>query len=106
MPAVPASRRRCCCVRQRPGQRHRPGRERRRPDGVPPVLMVGNTHDPATPLSWARSLSSHIQGSGLLVNDENGGNGHSSYLRTSCATSRIDDYLISGWLPSAGTVCR
>ncbi|WP_433473514.1 alpha/beta hydrolase [Spirillospora sp. CA-142024] len=74
--------------------------------GVPPVLVVGNTHDPATPLSWARSLSSHIQGSGLLVNDENGGNGHSSYLRTSCATSRIDDYLISTRLPLAGTVCR
>ncbi|WP_080042365.1 alpha/beta hydrolase [[Actinomadura] parvosata] len=74
--------------------------------GVPPVLVVGNTHDPATPLSWARSLSSHIDGSGLLVNDENDGNGHSAYLRTSCATSRIDDYLTSGTLPPSGTVCR
>ncbi|MEW9555051.1 alpha/beta hydrolase [Nonomuraea sp. NPDC050783] len=74
--------------------------------GVPPVLVVGNTHDPATPLSWARSLSSRIEGSGLLVNDENGGDGHSSYLRSSCATARIDDYLASGRLPAAGTVCR
>ncbi|MEV0144853.1 MULTISPECIES: alpha/beta hydrolase [unclassified Nonomuraea] len=74
--------------------------------GVPPVLVVGNTHDPATPLSWARSLSSRIHGSGLLVNDENGGDGHSSYLRAACATARIDDYLTSGELPPAGTVCR
>ncbi|WP_214327658.1 alpha/beta hydrolase [Nonomuraea sediminis] len=74
--------------------------------GVPPVLVVGNTHDPATPLSWARSLSSRIQGSGLLTNDENGGNGHSSYLRAPCATARIDEYLVSGKLPPTGTVCR
>ncbi|MFI6600185.1 alpha/beta hydrolase [Nonomuraea sp. NPDC050536] len=74
--------------------------------GVPPVLVIGNTHDPATPLSWARSLSSHIRGSGLLVNDENGGNGHSSYLRASCATARIDEYLVSGTLPPTGTICR
>ncbi|GAA2325061.1 alpha/beta hydrolase [Nonomuraea roseoviolacea subsp. roseoviolacea] len=74
--------------------------------GVPPVLVVGNTHDPATPLAWARSLSSRIQGSGLLVNDENGGDGHSAYLRAACATARIDAYLTSGTLPPAGTVCR
>ncbi|NUW45985.1 alpha/beta hydrolase [Nonomuraea rhodomycinica] len=74
--------------------------------GVPPVLVVGNTHDPATPLSWARSLSSRIHGSGLLVNDENGGDGHSSYLRAACATAAVDAYLTSGTLPPAGTVCR
>ncbi|MEV4111035.1 alpha/beta hydrolase [Nonomuraea sp. NPDC049695] len=74
--------------------------------GVPPVLVVGNTHDPATPLRWARSLASHIRGSGLLINDENGGDGHTAYLRGPCATARIDDYLISGALPPAGTVCR
>ncbi|NUW37745.1 alpha/beta hydrolase [Nonomuraea sp. SMC257] len=58
------------------------------------------------PLFWARSLSSRIHGSGLLVNDENGGDGHSAYLRAACATARIDDYLTSGTLPPAGTVCR
>ncbi|GAA3219467.1 alpha/beta hydrolase [Nonomuraea helvata] len=54
--------------------------------GVPPVLVVGNTHGPATLLRWARSLASHIRGP--------------------CATGRIDDYLVSGALPPAGTVCR
>lgn len=70
--------------------------------GVPPVLVVGNTHDPATPLRWARSLSARIEGAGLLVDD---GDGHTSYRRSACATKHIDGYLVTGRLPTAGTVC-
>ncbi|RBQ16341.1 alpha/beta hydrolase [Spongiactinospora rosea] len=70
--------------------------------GVPPVLVVGNTHDPATPLRWARSLSARIQGSGLLTND---GDGHTAYRVSACATRHIDTYLVTGDLPPAGTVC-
>ncbi|MEU7895062.1 alpha/beta hydrolase [Nonomuraea sp. NPDC049152] len=70
--------------------------------GVPPVLVVGNTHDPATPLRWARSLSARIEGAGLLVDV---GDGHTSYRRSACATKHIDGYLVTGRLPTAGTVC-
>ncbi|MEU6717436.1 alpha/beta fold hydrolase [Nonomuraea sp. NPDC046802] len=71
--------------------------------GVPPVLVVGNTHDAATPLRWARSLSARIEGSGLLVND---GLGHTAYLRSTCATEQMDRYLATGRLPAAETTCR
>ncbi|MGP3935180.1 alpha/beta hydrolase [Nonomuraea sp. KM88] len=71
--------------------------------GLPPVLVVGNTHDPATPLRWARSLSARIQGSGLLTYD---GDGHTAYRRSACATRHVDAYLMTGRLPAAGTVCR
>ncbi|MFC5823516.1 alpha/beta hydrolase [Nonomuraea insulae] len=70
--------------------------------GLPPVLVVGNTHDPATPLRWARSLSARIQGSGLLTND---GDGHTAYRRSACATRHIDAYLVTGKLPPTGTAC-
>ncbi|MFI7643073.1 alpha/beta hydrolase [Nonomuraea sp. NPDC049400] len=69
---------------------------------VPPILVVGNTHDPATPLHWARSLSERIQGAGLLTND---GDGHTAYRRSACATKHIDTYLVTGTLPAAGSVC-
>ncbi|MBB5780380.1 alpha/beta hydrolase [Nonomuraea jabiensis] len=70
--------------------------------GVPPILVIGNTHDPATPLRWARSLSGRIQGSGLLVHD---GDGHTAYRRSACATEHIDAYLVTGALPATGSVC-
>ncbi|MEU1736061.1 alpha/beta hydrolase [Streptosporangium sp. NPDC020145] len=70
---------------------------------VPPVLLVGNTHDPATPLVWAKSLARGIKGSQVLTYD---GDGHTAYLRNACATGSVDRYLISGTLPVPGTVCR
>ncbi|GII67101.1 peptidase [Sphaerisporangium krabiense] len=71
--------------------------------GAPPILVVGTTHDPATPAGWARSLSSHISGSGLLTYD---GTGHTAYLRSACATGHVDRYLLTGRLPARGTVCE
>ncbi|WP_329521796.1 alpha/beta hydrolase [Spirillospora sp. NBC_01491] len=68
--------------------------------GVPPVLLVGNAHDPATPLAWARSLSRGIEGSRVLATESDG---HTAYLRNSCATGHIDRYLVTGALPSAST---
>ncbi|GAA4390792.1 alpha/beta hydrolase [Actinomadura verrucosospora] len=64
---------------------------------APPVLLVGNTHDPATPLAWAKSLGRGIRGSKVLAYD---GDGHTAYLRNRCATTGIDDYLINGTLPT------
>ncbi|MFF4615181.1 alpha/beta hydrolase [Nonomuraea jabiensis] len=66
---------------------------------MPPILVIGNTHDPATPLRWARSLSARIQGSGLLIHD---GDGHTAYRRSACATEHIDTYLVTGTLPATG----
>ncbi|MGC5014201.1 alpha/beta hydrolase [Streptosporangium sp. DT93] len=81
-----------------------PSNPQRRVDvrGTAPILVVGTAHDPATPLAWARSLSSRIRGSGLLTY---AGTGHTAYMRSDCATEHVDRYLVTGRLPRAGTVC-
>lgn len=69
---------------------------------VPPVLLVGNTFDPATPAHWADSLSEGFDGSRVLIVE---GPGHTAYLRSTCATDQIDVYLTAGELPDPGTAC-
>ncbi|MCO5968515.1 alpha/beta hydrolase [Actinoallomurus soli] len=71
--------------------------------GAPAILVVGNTYDPATPYAWARSLARRIDGSRLLTYD---GDGHTALYNSSCARGREVDYLITGQVPPAGTICR
>ncbi len=72
---------------------------------VHPVLVVGNTYDPVTPLSGARKLASLLPNSRLLTLN---GYGHTTLLSepSQCAASAIDRYLLSGQLPAEGTVCH
>lgn len=71
-------------------------------DDVPPLLLVGNTGDPATPVAWAHRLSRGIDGSRVLTVDTYG---HTAYNRSPCATAAIDAYLVDGELPAPDTVC-
>jgi pimeloyl-ACP methyl ester carboxylesterase len=71
-------------------------------DGSPPILLVGGTNDPATPYSWALSVSRQLAGSVLLTRR---GDGHVSYDKSQCAQLAEDAYLIDLTLPAAGTVC-
>jgi pimeloyl-ACP methyl ester carboxylesterase len=70
--------------------------------GVPPVLLVGGTNDPATPYAEAQSVNRQIAGSVLLTRQ---GNGHTSYSSSACSQAAEDAYLIDLTLPAAGTVC-
>jgi hypothetical protein len=71
--------------------------------GAPPILVVGDLHDPATPYQWAVSLSRDLA-SGVLLGWN--GEGHTSYFQgSSCVDSTIDAYLISLHVPRSGTVC-
>jgi len=67
-----------------------------------PILVVGSTHDPATPYAWADALTSQLQGAELLTRD---GDGHTGYFSSSCVQGLVDQYLITGARPPAGTVC-
>jgi pimeloyl-ACP methyl ester carboxylesterase len=70
---------------------------------APPVLVVGNTHDPATPLSGAVALTEQLGNARLLTMD---GDGHGAYGgNSSCIDSATDSYLFTGVLPAEGTVC-
>ena len=67
-----------------------------------PVLVVGNSFDPATAYSGAQSTSRLLRGSSLLTY---AGWGHTAYGRNDCTTVYIDAYLVSGAVPPRGTVC-
>ncbi|WP_455361453.1 alpha/beta hydrolase [Streptomyces sp. SYSU K21746] len=71
--------------------------------GVPPVLVVGTTGDPATPYEEAVSLAAQFPG-GMLLTYE--GLGHTAYGRSNpCVTNAVEDYLVALKTVPSGTTC-
>lgn len=66
-----------------------------------PLLVVGNSHDPATPVQGARKVTTLFAGSRFLLMD---GWGHGAITNT-CVTEAFDAYYATGDLPAEGTVC-
>ncbi len=74
-----------------------------RGEGAAPILVLGTTRDPATPLKWAVALSAQLE-SGVLV--ERDGDGHTAYNSDNpCIDSIVEDYLIDGDVPADPTRC-
>lgn len=72
--------------------------------GAGPILVVGTTHDPATPYRWARGLARQLQ-SGVLLTYE--GEGHTAYMRGSaCIDGAVDAYFLRGQTPAPGATCK
>lgn len=72
--------------------------------GIPPVVVVGARHDPATPYAWAEKLHKDLTGSVLLTYE---GAGHTAYLTGgSCIQDPINAYLINGTVPKDGITCE
>lgn len=69
---------------------------------APPILVVGNTGDPATPLTNAESVAESLVSGVLLVVDSEG---HTAHGSNACAAAVIDAYLIELALPEPGTRC-
>ncbi|KAJ0163248.1 putative hydrolase [Colletotrichum tanaceti] len=68
-----------------------------------PVLFIGNTADPLTPLASARNASAGFEGSVVL---QTNGYGHSSTGTSSCADLVTEAYYVNGTLPEHGTFCE
>jgi pimeloyl-ACP methyl ester carboxylesterase len=66
-----------------------------------PVLVIGQTYDPATPYSMATQLTFELANAQLLTID---GFGHCSQASVCSATARAD-YLLTGQLPPPGSRC-
>ena len=70
--------------------------------GAPPILVIGNTRDPATPYDNAVAVSESLE-SGVLVTAEI--SGHTAYGTNACVTKIVDDYLINLAVPKADPRC-
>jgi pimeloyl-ACP methyl ester carboxylesterase len=71
--------------------------------GAPPILVIGNTRDPATPYVAAQALAKQLS-SGVLLTFV--GDGHTAYLRhDSCIDAAVKSYLDSLVTPAVGTRC-
>lgn len=68
-----------------------------------PVLVIGNTYDPATPLASSVRMAQELADARLLIVN---GFGHTVLMNPSrCAQDHVAAYLIDGRLPPAGTSC-
>jgi pimeloyl-ACP methyl ester carboxylesterase len=66
--------------------------------GAPPILVIGTTRDPATPLAWAQALAKQLD-SGILI--KRNGDGHTGYdAGNTCVDTTVESYLVSGQVPA------
>ncbi|WP_017933254.1 alpha/beta hydrolase [Nocardioides sp. Iso805N] len=71
--------------------------------GADPIVVIGTTRDPATPLQWAQHLATLLE-SGVLVTRD--GDGHTGYnAGNSCVNSAVEDYLVDGKVPKDNLSC-
>jgi len=70
--------------------------------GAAPILVIGTTGDPATPLRWAESLAEQLE-SGVLLTYQ--GEGHTAYGENQCVNDYVEQYFLTGAVPPDGAVC-
>ncbi|MER6156088.1 alpha/beta fold hydrolase [Streptomyces sp. NPDC001868] len=76
-----------------------------RAPGSAPILVIGNTGDPATPYEGARKMVEAL-GPGVGVELTYKGQGHGAYgSDNACVQTAVDGYLLTGKVPKSGTVC-
>jgi pimeloyl-ACP methyl ester carboxylesterase len=68
-----------------------------------PLLVIGNFHDPATPISGARTVNTLFEGSRMISLNTWG---HGAIGQSACVTARIQHYLVDLALPPNGLVCQ
>ncbi|MEU6666742.1 alpha/beta hydrolase [Streptomyces sp. NPDC046727] len=73
-------------------------------EGASPILLVGNTGDPATPYAGTRHMAEEL-GEGVGVQLTYTGQGHGSYGDDDCVTDAVNTYLLDGTVPRDRAVC-
>ncbi|MGW2179459.1 alpha/beta hydrolase [Streptomyces sp. NPDC001732] len=73
--------------------------------GSAPILVIGNTGDPATPYEGAKAMTDAL-GDDVGVQMTYKGQGHGAYNSgNACVQKTVGSYLLDGKVPAAGTVC-
>ncbi|WP_330240640.1 alpha/beta hydrolase [Streptomyces sp. NBC_00525] len=73
--------------------------------GSAPILVIGNTGDPATPYAGAKAMAEEL-GEGVGVELTYKGEGHGAYNSgDACVQKAVGGYLLDGRVPADGTVC-
>jgi pimeloyl-ACP methyl ester carboxylesterase len=70
--------------------------------GSAPIVVVGNSGDPITPLPGAQNMAEDLESAVLLVWQ---GTGHTSYPKNQCINSAVNAYLIDLTAPMDGLTC-
>ena len=62
--------------------------------GMPPVVVIGTTRDPATPFAWSQALARQLS-RGILITHV--GDGHTVYRASApaCVQRPVNDYLVT-----------
>jgi len=74
-----------------------------RAPGAPPIVVIGTTHDPATPYVWAKALARQLSSGVLLTYNSSG---HTAYEHgNQCVVSAVNAYLNDRTVPRDGLHC-
>lgn len=86
-----------------------PAEDAPRPDwrldakGAAPIVVIGTTRDPATPLVWAKALASQLESGVLITRD---GDGHTGFnMGNTCVDRAVEAYLVDGKAPTRDLSC-
>ncbi len=71
-------------------------------DGAAPILVIGNSGDPATPYDWSVALADSLSSAVLFTVEAEG---HTAFLTVDCVEPVVVAYLVDLEMPDAGASC-
>lgn len=72
--------------------------------GAPPILVIGSTGDPATPIEWAEDMVAALDSATLLTYE---GASHVAFGReVECVDDHVTTYFVDLELPAPGSRCE
>ncbi|WP_051071346.1 alpha/beta hydrolase [Ilumatobacter coccineus] len=71
-------------------------------DGAAPILVIGNTGDPATPYEWSVELAEVLSSATLYTVEAEG---HTAYGTIECVEADVTAYLVDLVVPDDGSSC-
>ena len=70
--------------------------------GAGPIVVIGTTGDPATPLDSSRAMADTLEDGRLVVVEANE---HTGYRGDDCVRDIVHEYLLTLVAPDDGTIC-